>query len=200
MEYIGIHSTDNINDGYFGSGKYLNLAIKKYGKGIFEKTIIEYFDNRHDALKRESEIVSIAYIKNKKNYNLVLGGGNPLGRNETLNKYSISDTQRIIDFNNPDGEWNSYIADVPKDQQIRFYFDKKAYLEVCSSFDVIESEDCKKLREKLSNIVLNQMDKFAENLTLCFNNRFHRDAAREVLKKLYDNGMLNNIIKYKQVA
>jgi hypothetical protein len=30
--YIGMHVTNQIDDGYLGSGKYLNNAIKKYGK------------------------------------------------------------------------------------------------------------------------------------------------------------------------
>ena len=29
--YIGVHKTDDLNDGYIGSGKYLNRAIAKYG-------------------------------------------------------------------------------------------------------------------------------------------------------------------------
>ena len=28
--YIGVHSTDILNDGYFGSGKLLTQAIEKY--------------------------------------------------------------------------------------------------------------------------------------------------------------------------
>ena len=31
MEYIGIHSTKNINDKYMGSGVALKIAQKKYG-------------------------------------------------------------------------------------------------------------------------------------------------------------------------
>ena len=30
--YIGKHSTDDLNDGYLGSGKKLRLAKNKYGK------------------------------------------------------------------------------------------------------------------------------------------------------------------------
>jgi hypothetical protein len=35
--YYGIHSTDNINDGYMGSGRRLNRALKKYGIANFNK-------------------------------------------------------------------------------------------------------------------------------------------------------------------
>ena len=30
--YIGVHETDNINDGYMGSGRAIRAAIEKYGK------------------------------------------------------------------------------------------------------------------------------------------------------------------------
>ena len=42
--YIGKHSTDNLNDGYIGSGVVLKQAIKKYGVENFTKEIIEFCD------------------------------------------------------------------------------------------------------------------------------------------------------------
>ena len=35
--YIGCHSTFDIDDGYMGSGKYINYAINKYGLEYFKK-------------------------------------------------------------------------------------------------------------------------------------------------------------------
>ncbi len=38
-QYVGDHSTNNLNDDYLGSGKYLFRSIKKYKK----KILIENF-------------------------------------------------------------------------------------------------------------------------------------------------------------
>ena len=40
--YIGVHATNDLNDGYFGSGKNLKQAIKKYGKEHFKRDIYTF--------------------------------------------------------------------------------------------------------------------------------------------------------------
>jgi hypothetical protein len=40
-EYIGVHSTNNLNDGYMSSSGPLNDDIKKFGLGMFKKEILE---------------------------------------------------------------------------------------------------------------------------------------------------------------
>ena len=72
--YYGIHSTNNIDDGYFGSGKRLKTAIKKYGKQNFSKYILEYFDSRESLLQREQEIITNKLLLSGDCYNLVHGG------------------------------------------------------------------------------------------------------------------------------
>ena len=44
--YVGMHSTDNLNDGYLGSGWILKQAIKKYGKENFKREVLLVLSNR----------------------------------------------------------------------------------------------------------------------------------------------------------
>ena len=73
--YVGQHSTDNLEDGYIGSGTLLKLALQKYGKNNFSKEILAYADtqNKLDYLEK-------FYIRKYKSrelengYNLTDGG------------------------------------------------------------------------------------------------------------------------------
>lgn len=72
--YIGMHSTDNIDDGYLGSGNRLIMAIRKHGKSNFKREIIEFCDNRYELRIRESEIITLDEISKKDCMNLAVGG------------------------------------------------------------------------------------------------------------------------------
>jgi len=72
--YYGIHNTNNLDDGYMGSGKRLHLAYKKYGIENFKKEILKYFNTKEEAYKYESEIVTENLIKDSNCYNIVTGG------------------------------------------------------------------------------------------------------------------------------
>ena len=81
--YYGIHKTNNIDDGYMGSGTYLKRSIKKYGIDNFKKEIICYFSTYKEVLNYESEIVTEELINNENCYNIRLGG---LGGFEHISK------------------------------------------------------------------------------------------------------------------
>lgn len=72
--YYGIHSTKNLDDGYLGSGVALKAAIKKHGKDIFEKEILEFFPDRESLLVAEMLLVDEAVVKSSDTYNVSLGG------------------------------------------------------------------------------------------------------------------------------
>jgi len=72
--YIGVHSTDKLDDGYMGSGNKLKDAYKKYGKENFVKTIMCFFDTSDEAYEEEEFLVDEKWIKSTDTYNIALGG------------------------------------------------------------------------------------------------------------------------------
>lgn len=88
-EYIGVHKTDNLRDGYIGCGvKSQNIALTKtktinsafisavvnYGYDYFIKEVLQFFNTYEEALEAEKNIVTLEYIKKKDNYNTAIGG------------------------------------------------------------------------------------------------------------------------------
>lgn len=72
--YYGIHSTNNLNDGYMGSGSAIYRDIRRLGKEHFTKTIIRMFNSRDEASTYENEIVTKEVINDINCYNLRTGG------------------------------------------------------------------------------------------------------------------------------
>lgn len=74
--YCGIHSTNNKNDGYIGSGTDLLKDYKKYGRDHFSKKIISFFDSRKQASEFERYFVTKEFITSAYTYNKRVGGDN----------------------------------------------------------------------------------------------------------------------------
>lgn len=72
--YIGMHSTDDLDDGYFGSGKMLWHSIKKYGKEVHSKEILEFLPSRKELAAREKSLVNEELLQDKKCMNISTGG------------------------------------------------------------------------------------------------------------------------------
>lgn len=72
--YIGVHSTDDLNDNYLGSGHGLKKDKRLLGKKNFRKEILFDFKSRCEALEKEKELVSRSFIKEQNNYNRIIGG------------------------------------------------------------------------------------------------------------------------------
>jgi hypothetical protein len=72
--YIGLKSSDTLDDDYLGSGIAFKRAVKKYGKDKFKKEILSIFSTREEASEFERVTVNIDIVNDKLSYNLCLGG------------------------------------------------------------------------------------------------------------------------------
>jgi group I intron endonuclease len=88
--YIGMHSTDNLEDGYIGSGKRLWYSINKYGKENFKCEILEILPNRNSLKKREKELINEDLLIDPMCMNLQIGGGGGLSSIEHKKKFHSS--------------------------------------------------------------------------------------------------------------
>jgi len=68
--YYGVHSTDELDDNYMGSGKSIKYAINKYGVNNFKKEILMFFNSFNEALDFESDFITEEILKNNDCYNL----------------------------------------------------------------------------------------------------------------------------------
>lgn len=72
--YIGAHKTDDLNDGYMGSGQMIKNAIAKHGISFFDKEIIAIFSNVEEMYEYERKLVNQQFIASGKTYNIKEGG------------------------------------------------------------------------------------------------------------------------------
>jgi len=114
--YIGMHSTDNLEDGYVGSGKRLWHSINKHGKENHVCQILEFLPDRDSLREREKEIVNQEMLNEKLCMNLAIGGEGGHG-SKFLTKEQLSKgckKMHEITWNDPD-----FIERKKKDTSIR---------------------------------------------------------------------------------
>lgn len=95
--YIGMHKTNDLNDGYMGSGKMIRRAISKYGIDNFVKEILHIFDNEQDMKNKEKELV----ILSEMSYNLCEGGKGGFSYINVTMKNKMTELKSHIQKNKP---------------------------------------------------------------------------------------------------
>jgi hypothetical protein len=95
--YIGMHSTDNLEDGYIGSGKRLWYSINKHGKDNHVCEIIEFLPDRKSLKEREQEIVNKELLNEQLCMNIQIGGGGGFSSEEHKRKAQDSGRKSYIE-------------------------------------------------------------------------------------------------------
>lgn len=101
--YYGVHCTNNLDDGYMGSGKRLHYAYEKYGIENFTKEILKFFETQDSAFQYEYDFITEEMLEAKECYNMIQGGRgkgapHPKNKNKTTyvdcegNTYYVSNT------------------------------------------------------------------------------------------------------------
>ena len=103
--YIGMHSTDNLEDGYLGSGKRLRYSVRKYGPENHSREILEFCKSREELINKETEIVNLNEIAKEECMNLMVGGSGGFINEETQHKRSVAGNKKHCDLLKSDEEY-----------------------------------------------------------------------------------------------
>jgi hypothetical protein len=99
--YIGAHSTNNLEDGYLGSGRLLRYSINKNGIENFQIERLEFFEDKEKLFDREKEIVNESLLRDPSCMNLMIGGrGGFISEEQQKNRASLGGkaTKKRIDL------------------------------------------------------------------------------------------------------
>jgi hypothetical protein len=162
--YIGMHSTDNLEDGYIGSGKRLWHSINKHGKENHICEILEFLPDRKSLAEREREIVNQEMLNEELCMNITTGGegGYNLKAVES-NRLKKGKTYEEI-FKTPEmAEYRRQLAKDNYSKSIESYnfknIDKNKHFEICKkgaiahqNSEYIHSEETKsKIKDSNKN-------------------------------------------------
>lgn len=94
-QYVGDHSTNNLNDSYLGGGRLFKLKMNEYGKENFKKEILEFFNSKEDAFNAQEKYIIQYNTLVPNGYNISPKGGHDvLGSVSELTKQKISKKQK----------------------------------------------------------------------------------------------------------
>ena len=102
--YYGQHKTNNLDDGYKGSGTIVKKYYKKYPEGYI-KEIIAFYNSQEELDKAEFEIIE-PYLNDERCLNICFGGKSGGGHPQTEEtKQRISNTVKGRKPNNYGHKW-----------------------------------------------------------------------------------------------
>ena len=123
--YIGIHSTNDLDDGYLGSGDKLMEGVKKRGKHSYDRRTLVLCETRDIAFDIEDKLVSSM----KPYYNIFGGGrGNGVGESHPCYGKSINKGNKRPDLSERNRTSFNFGKKRPRQSQIMK--DKSCFLDM----------------------------------------------------------------------
>lgn len=152
--YYGVHNTDNLEDGYIGSGKRLHIAYQKYGIENFKKEILKYFDTAKEAFEYEAEYVNEELVKDPDCYNIINGG-----KTGTTNMVVVKDNNgnRFTVFKDDPRYISGELVQHGKGIPNKYLKGKVATKDINGKFYLIDKNDEKYLSGKLKPFAYNKV-------------------------------------------
>jgi hypothetical protein len=149
--YVGMHSTDNLEDGYMGSGKRLWYSIRKHGKENHEREILEFLPNRSSLKSREKEIVNEKFLEDPLCMNLQIGGGGGFFSEEHQRKAAAAGGKVHSDKMKFDFDYRNKVLKTLRDNR------KKSHAEGKIKYDTFtgkkHTEEAKRLIGKKNSVL-----------------------------------------------
>jgi len=94
--YWGMHSTDDLDDGYLGSGKKLWHSINNYGEENHFCEKLEFLETKKELSEREAEIVNQDFLNDPSCMNLALGGQGGLLNEAHAKKFHAAGGKAVL--------------------------------------------------------------------------------------------------------
>jgi hypothetical protein len=158
-QYVGTHSTDSIDDGYLGSGKYLKDSVKKYGKENFKREIICLYETEKQAFDNEEKYII--------EYNTLVPNGYNISPKGGINgKGSLSEeTKKLIsDLRMGKTPWNKGKTNIYSEESLKKMRNTK-----------IGRITSNKTKEKLSNLFKGRIlnEEWKEKISIAHKGKIH---------------------------
>jgi hypothetical protein len=146
---MGRHSTNNLNDGYIGSGTLFLATVEQYGRENFTTEILEYLDDYEHLVVREKEIVNEDLLNDPMCLNMTEGGEGDWtthNRDPKNRHHRQKGAQKMNDILREDREFQKRNSERARERAIRLH--KEGKMKIPSFVGLFHTKESKELMSK----------------------------------------------------